>query len=102
MTKKSKTTFGENLEYYMQYQQITQAQLAKKLHTHPSTISKWLNEGRGPDCVMLVRLADYFKVNTEKLLRPHDWRSEDFVEMRIPKDLVHLVRQICDLEVKPK
>ena len=39
---------------------ITQSELAERLNTEPSTISKYLKEKQYPDIEMAVKIADYF------------------------------------------
>ena len=55
---------------------VDSATLAKAIGVHPSTIGRWLDDGRIPDLRQAVRLANFFQVTVDviaKLTHPSDY-----------------------------
>ncbi|MBN1967760.1 MAG: helix-turn-helix transcriptional regulator [Candidatus Delongbacteria bacterium] len=48
---------------------LTQSDLAKELHITPQAVSKWETGLSLPDTVALLKLADYFGITTDEILR---------------------------------
>lgn len=56
---------------------ITQSELAERLNTEPSTISKYLKEKQYPDIEMAVKIADYFGCSLDFLFLLKDRKSNE-------------------------
>lgn len=59
---------------------LTQTQLADKLHVAQSTLALWENGNRQPSHEILIKLADYFGVSVDELLGIKDttFTDDDF------------------------
>lgn len=63
---------SEKLRYYRKQNNLTQKELADKLHVSRKTISAWEN-GRGyPDISSITKLSDIFDISTDDLLRDNN------------------------------
>lgn len=63
---------SDKLKYYRKQNNLTQKELADKLHLSRKTISAWEN-GRGyPDINSITQLSDIFGVSTDDLLRDNN------------------------------
>lgn len=59
---------GEQLKYYRQQKQLTQKEVAEKLHVTPQTISKWELDKSYPDLDQLSRLSQLYRKKVDVLL----------------------------------
>jgi transcriptional regulator with XRE-family HTH domain len=60
--------FKDRLRNLRQDNDITQLDLAKRLHVTRQTLSNWETQKSEPNNEFLIRLADYFEVSTDYLL----------------------------------
>lgn len=60
--------FGENLKHLLAYNNMSQAQLAKKIDYSQRAISKWINCQSEPTATAIVKCAKFFEVSTDYLL----------------------------------
>lgn len=60
---------GENIKDLLEQYGMTQKQLAEELALSPSAMGNYIQNIREPDYATLVRIADYFHVTTDFLLR---------------------------------
>ena len=67
----------------LQEQEITYAELAKRLSIPKGTISNWFNRKSEPTIGYVIKLADYFQVTTDYLLGREDYGT-GIVEIRQP------------------
>ena len=63
---------NERLLYLRKNANLTQQQLADKLHISNKTISQWETGRTLPDIVMLVRLAEIYDMKLDELLNQKD------------------------------
>lgn len=62
-------TLGSRISEYRKAKGITQDQLAEHMGVTSQAVSKWENDLSCPDITLLPRLADYFGITIDKLLR---------------------------------
>lgn len=58
----------ENIKLLMKSENLTQMQLASKIHVGQSTISEWLTGKNEPSIESLWKLADFFDVSVDYLI----------------------------------
>lgn len=68
-------TFGNRLKKLREEKKINQIELSKILNIANSTLSLYENGGREPNYETLTRIADYFKVSTDYLLKGEEINS---------------------------
>ncbi|ETY73277.1 helix-turn-helix domain-containing protein [Lactiplantibacillus fabifermentans] len=61
--------FAKNLRALRQQQQLTQIQVAKKLHVSRQTVSSWENERSYPDIETLIQISNTYQVSLDELLK---------------------------------
>lgn len=66
--EKEKSNFGINVKFLRENSEMTQQQLADKLHYTRDGISKWETQGRRPDHEALRELAKLFNIHIDELL----------------------------------
>ena len=62
-------TLGSRITELRRAKGITQDQLAEHMGVSSQAVSKWENDLSCPDITLLPRLADYFGISIDKLLR---------------------------------
>lgn len=62
---------GESLREYRKKENLSQEQLAERLHVSRQAIAKWERGKANPDLALLPGLADYFGVTTDSLFAVH-------------------------------
>ncbi len=60
---------GESIKYYRNQTNLTQEDLAEKVHVSRQTISSWENSKSLPDITSLVMLSDLFQVSLDELIK---------------------------------
>ena len=95
-------TLNENIKELRVAAGLNQVEFAQKMNVTKQCVSNWENDNVQPSIEMLVRMADFFKVSTDRLLGRG---SEDTIlvsgltrEQRAHVAL--LVRDFCDLNAK--
>ena len=63
------TSFGDRLHFLIKSNDITQKDLANKLNVKRGSVSNWVTNRRFPDAETLIKIADYFHVTVDFLLR---------------------------------
>ncbi len=58
---------GKNIKKLRSAKNITQEQLAERLHISNQAVSKWEKELASPDISLLPLLADYFGITMDEL-----------------------------------
>ena len=74
---KELTGFQKNLILYRKAADLTQKELAEKLNVSPTTLAGYENAGKEPKISTLIKIADFFGVSTDDLIRE---KSTDKVE----------------------
>lgn len=64
--------FGDKLKALRIDNDLTQKELAEKLHINRSTLSNYENIGREPNYTLLIKISNYFNVSTDYLLDKTD------------------------------
>lgn len=64
-----KNVFSENLRRVLEYRNITQAKLAKELHTSEACISRYVNGTRIPKVSVAVKIAEVLQVDINELVK---------------------------------
>lgn len=73
---------GKNLKIARQKNQLTQAQVASRLHISPKTISSWENNHSAPDLDSLVHLGAVYQCSMDSLLATGDPSSAHAIDSR--------------------
>ena len=60
---------GKNIKYLRRQKGITQLQLADYLGITAQAVSKWENGHSAPDVYLLPRIAEFFSVSIDTLMR---------------------------------
>lgn len=68
--------FGEILKKLRKEKKMTQAELAELFGYSHVAVVKWENGTREPDIETLIKLADYFGVSVDYLVKGHDGKNE--------------------------
>lgn len=81
---------GTTLKELLSIHEMTQKQLAEVLDLSPSALGNYIQGTREPDYDTLIRIADYFHVTTDFLLRnDHNTKLSQDEEM-----LLHIFRSL--------
>ncbi len=76
------TSFGDRLQNLIKSNNITQKELAYKLNVKRGSVSNWVTNRRFPDAETLIKIADYFHVTIDFLLRgDNDSFKKDYDEI---------------------
>lgn len=76
------TTFGEKLRQLMENNNVKQQELADKLNVKRGSVSNWTTNRRCPDAETIVKIADYFNVTVDYLLKDTGIKSDELEELR--------------------
>lgn len=76
---------------------LTQVELAKALDVTKQTVSNWENDNIQPSIDMLIKLADFFGVTTDRLLG-RDLKEYISVDGLTEKETAHIHLIIEDLK----
>ncbi len=81
---------GTTLKELLSIHEMTQKQLAEVLDLSPSALGNYIQGTREPDYDTLIRIADYFHVTTDFLIRnDHNTKLSQDEEM-----LLHIFRSL--------
>ena len=81
-------TFGKYISHKRKEMQMTQDELATKLHVSKSAIAKWETDGGIPDRDNLKKLAKVMKVSVDELYRIIDKSEKRNEEINITSDII--------------
>ena len=81
-------TFGERIFYYMRALKISQAELARRIGVHRSTVSRYLKDELVPDSKTIVKIADTLNVSPEYLLGGFSSKSDSDVDYGVVETLL--------------
>lgn len=87
-------TLGSRIAEYRKTKGITQDQLAEYMGVSSQAVSKWENDLSCPDIALLPRLADYFGITVDKLLRGDSSHVVQVVSEEERKDLNKMLLRI--------
>ena len=93
------TTFGQRLRRARKSKDITLQELADKLNTNKSTLSRYENNKREPKLDLIKDLADYLNVSVDYLLgRSNVKRSENEIKQALENnpDLIQFWEQLSE------
>lgn len=74
---------GNNIAVLRKKKGITQEELANELGVSAQAVSKWENNSSCPDVSLLTKIADYFGVSVDALLRAQE---DDIVDLAEEKE----------------
>ena len=81
-------TFGKYISHRRKEMQMTQEELATKLHVSKSAIAKWETDGGIPDRDNLKKLAKVMKVSVDELYKIIDKSEKRNEEINITSDII--------------
>jgi len=87
-------TLGTRIAEYRRAKGITQDQLAEYMSVSSQAVSKWENDLSCPDISLLPRLADYFGITVDELLRGENSHAVRVVPEENRKDLSRMLIRI--------
>ena len=90
---------NDRIKELRQAKRLTQVELANELGLTKQCVSNWENDNVQPSIDMLVKLADYFNVSTDYLLRRED-STKLCVEGLSVTEISHISDLIADLKRK--
>lgn len=82
-TEVATMNIGNNIVVLRKKKGITQEELANELGVSAQAVSKWENNSSCPDVSLLTKIADYFGVSVDALLRAQE---EDIVDLAEEKE----------------
>ena len=85
---------GSRITEYRKTKGITQDQLAEHMGVSSQAVSKWENDLSCPDIALLSKLADYFGITIDKLLRGENSYAVQVVSEEERKDLNKMLLKI--------
>jgi len=87
-------TLGSRIAEYRRAKGITQDQLAEYMGVSSQAVSKWENDLSCPDITLLPKLADYFGITIDKLLRGESSNTVQVVSEIERKDINKMLLKI--------
>ena len=83
------TAFGKNLSRLRKSARLTQKELAEKLGINVNTFIGYETAGREPKFETLIKIADFFGVSTDELLKPrsNDTANKNACDVTVPCSL---------------
>ena len=102
-TEVATMNIGNNIAVLRKKKGITQEELANELGVSAQAVSKWENNSSCPDVSLLTKIADYFGVSVDALLRTQEDDIVDLAEEKEdnvkPEDkkniLIKIMQQNC-------
>ena len=82
-TEVTTMNIGNNIAVLRKKKGITQEELANELGVSAQAVSKWENNSSCPDVSLLTKIADYFGVSVDALLRAQE---DDMVDLAEEKE----------------
>lgn len=82
-TEVATMNIGNNIAALRKKKGITQEELANELGVSAQAVSKWENNSSCPDVSLLTKIADYFGVSVDALLRTQE---DDIVDLAEEKE----------------
>lgn len=82
-TEVTTMNIGNNIAVLRKKKGITQEELANELGVSAQAVSKWENNSSCPDVSLLTKIADYFGVSVDDLLRAQE---DDIVDLAEEKE----------------
>lgn len=80
--KDEMSDFQKNLILYRKMSGLTQKELATKLQISPTTLAGYENAGKEPKVSTLIKLADFFGVSVDNLVRETPKNLKDALQLR--------------------
>ena len=87
-------TLGSRITEHRKSKGVTQDQLAEHMGVSSQAVSKWENDLSCPDITLLPKLAEYFGITIDELLRGENSRSVQVVSEEKRKDLNKMVLKV--------
>lgn len=86
--------FLKNLEFLLQENNMSRAELARKIGIAPSTVNAWYNKScDGVSLKTLKDIANYFNVTLETLVNSQNIQEIYFTEKEYTKEELRMISQ---------
>jgi transcriptional regulator with XRE-family HTH domain len=82
------STFSERLRMLREREKITLDELAIKIHSTKSTLSRYENNKRIPNIEFVERVANFFNVTSDYLLGRTDKPNLELINRNLPQELI--------------
>lgn len=69
MSKENEMNIGETIKFKRNNLNLTQDELAEKIHVSRQTISSWENSKSLPDVTSLILLSDVYQISLDELIK---------------------------------
>ncbi len=96
--KELKKIFSENLIYWLQKREKTQADLYKKMNVSSATASDWCNEKKIPRVDKLVIIAKWLNIELSDLLEKKKHNDVNFRVSELEKQIIISYRKADDID----
>lgn len=73
--------FGQKLTQLRKEKRLSRRELAQKLGINENTLTGYEREGREPRYDLLIKIADFFRVRVDELLRQNTLKVDWFIEV---------------------
>jgi transcriptional regulator with XRE-family HTH domain len=83
------STFSERLKLLREERNITLDELAEKIHSTKSTLSRYENNKRTPNIEFIERVSNFFNVTSDYLLGRTDKPNLELIEDGLPTELIN-------------
>lgn len=83
------STFSERLRRLREERSITLDDLAIKIHSTKSTLSRYENGKRTPNIEFIERVANFFNVSSDYLLGRTDKPNIELIDEGLPQELIN-------------
>ena len=85
----------KNLDYLLRVNNLTRAQLSRKLNIAPSTINTWFSKGcENISLRFLIKLSEYFGVSIDDLVHRDLEKDESEKDLRLVQSIYRMIRVI--------
>lgn len=83
------STFSERLKLLREERKITLDELAEKINSTKSTLSRYENNKRTPNIEFIERVANFFNVTSDYLLGRTDKPNIELINEGLPQELIN-------------
>lgn len=82
------STFADRLKLLREERNITLDELAEKIHSTKSTLSRYENSKRTPNIEFIERVSNFFDVTSDYLLGRTDKPNLELIKKGLPQELI--------------
>lgn len=88
---------GEKIKFLRQEKNMTQKELADKLHVSSQAVSNWELHKGFPDISNLIRISDMFDISLDELIKEDTDLKENLMNGRIEKNITITLSALATL-----